>query len=151
MLHLYFNREHLFWNLKLRSIVLLDQFECCILFLLNGPAEALNSKGSTWAIGLTWSDTTAWLTRSKCVTEPPLQYSVRPLLLVLDKATEYWNPLGHGCDVSTSPSPMISRRTAVFSGAITSQVKVRLNSVRMEGWVSTVAGLHAVLVHSGKQ
>lgn len=117
-------------------------------FLLNGPAEAWNNTDLTWAFGLTCRDTTAWSGRSKRVIEPPWQYWVRPLLFVLDMATEYWNPLGHGCDVSISPSPRMSRPTTIFSGAFSSQVKVLVNSVRTEGWVSTVDGLQASLVHS---
>lgn len=121
------------------------------LLLLKGPAEAWNSTGATGALGFTFRDMTAWLRRSNRVTEPPWQYWIGPLLLDLGVVTEYCNPLGHGCDVSMSPSPRMARPTAIFSGAWSSQLKVLLNSLRSDGWVSTVDGLHSSWVHSSFQ
>lgn len=117
--------------------------------LLKGPAEAWNCKAATAALGFTFRDTTAWSRRSNRDTEPPWQYRARPLPPDLDVATVYCNPLGHGCDVSVSPSPMTARPTWVFSGAFSSQVKVLVNSLRSDGSVSTVDGLQASRVHSG--
>lgn len=116
-------------------------------FLLNGLVENWNNTALTW--GLTCRDTTAWLGRSKRVMEPPWQYWVWPVLFVLEVATKNWNPSAHGCDVSVSPFPSMSRPTVVFSGAFSSQVKVLGSSARREGWVCTVDGLQASLVHSG--
>lgn len=86
--------------------------------LLKGPAKNWKSTGLTGAQrGLTLRDTTAWSRRSKWVREPPWQYWSRPLLLDLDGVTDNSSPLGHGCGVSTRPSPRMSTPTAVFSGA----------------------------------
>lgn len=65
------------------------------------------------------------------------------MLLALEVATEYSNPLEHGCDVSSRPSPRMSRPTAIFSGAFSSQLKVLLSSLRSAGCVFTVDGLQA--------
>lgn len=119
--------------------------------LLKGPAEAWNSTGVTAALGLTFRDITAWLRRSNRVREPPWQYWIWPLLLDLDVVTEYCNPFGHICVVSLSPSPRMSRPTAIFSGAWSTQLKVLLNSLRSDSWVSTVDGLQASRVHSSFQ
>lgn len=121
---------------------------CLNKVLLKGPAEAWIGRDLTGVLGFTFSDRTAWSRRSNRVMEPPSQYRVSPLPSDLDVVTEYCNPSGQGCDVSFSPPLRMSRPTTVFSGALTSQLKVLLNSLKSDSVVSIVEGLQASRVHS---